>query len=204
MTTAPHFLHHNINTSSRDKINKTNLQAQIITNLPQTIQTCLLSGPQTTTAPSYSPSSKLWHPTALQSTNSKPPERLSTTAGLSAPSRTKRLHKIPLDTQLLTIPPSQHYNKKLRTLSPATEGAGADPATPVRSATKRKALAGKAADPTASPTPGAESGRGKKKAAAAAKVLSEEVVERDDEDDEQSPAKKTKVDVGGEASEGQE
>ncbi|KAM0705367.1 hypothetical protein Q7P35_008157 [Cladosporium inversicolor] len=99
---------------------------------------------------------------------------------------------------------SQHYNKKLRTLSPATEGAGADPATPVRSATKRKALAGKAADPTASPTPGAESGRGKKKAAAAAKVLSEEVVERDDEDDEQSPAKKTKVDVGGEASEGQE
>lgn len=105
---------------------------------------------------------------------------------------------------MLTIPSSQHYNKKLRTLSPAIEGAGADPATPVRSATKRKALAGKAADSTASPTPGAESARGKKKAAAATKAASEEAVEGDDEDDGQSPTKKAKVDVGGEASEGQE
>ena len=115
---------------------------------------------------------------------------------------------------MLTTSPSQHYNKKLRTLSPATEGAGADPATPVRSVTKRKALAGKAVDPTASPTPGAESARGKKKAAAAAaaaaakaaaaKAVSEEAMEHDDEDDGQSPAKKTKVDVSGDASEGQE
>ena len=119
---------------------------------------------------------------------------------------------------MLTTSSSQHYNKKLRTLSPATEGAGADPATPVRSVTKRKALAGKAVDPTASPTPGAESARGKKKAAAAAaaaakaaaakaaaaKAVSEEAMEHDDEDDGQSPAKKTKVDVSGDASEGQE
>jgi hypothetical protein len=104
---------------------------------------------------------------------------------------------------MLTTPPSQHYNKKLRTLSPATEGAGADPATPARSATKRKAPASKAADPTASPTPGAESGRGKKKATAV-KAASEEAAERDDEDDEQSPTKKVKVDASGDASEGQE
>jgi hypothetical protein len=104
--------------------------------------------------------------------------------------------------QLLTSSRSQHYNKKLRTLSPATEGAGADPATPARSATKRKAPASnKKADPSASPTPGAESGRGKKKAAA--KAVSEEAVERDAEDgDDESPTKKAKVDASGDASEG--
>ena len=99
-----------------------------------------------------------------------------------------------IDVQLLTLSPSQHYNKKLRTLSPATEGVSADPATPARSATKRKAPASKAADPTASPTPGAESGRGKKKAAA--KAVSEEAAERDSEDhDDESPTKKAKVDA---------
>ena len=149
---------------------------------------------------SYSPSFKSWHPTAHPSTSSKAPEQSSTTAGLSAPSRTPHLHpNILAKRKLLTTSPSQHYNRKLRTLSPATEGASADPATPARSATKRKAPASKAADPTASPTPGAESGRGKKKAAA--KAASEE---RDDEDDEQSPTKKAKVDASGDASEDQE
>jgi hypothetical protein len=105
---------------------------------------------------------------------------------------------------LLTDPPSQHYNKKLRTLSLATEGASADPATPARSVTKRKAPASnKKADPTASPTPGAESGRGKKKTAA--KAVSEEAVERDAEDyDDESPTKKTRVDASGDVSEDQE
>lgn len=104
--------------------------------------------------------------------------------------------------KLLTISSSQHYNKKLRTLSPATEGAGADPATPARGATKRKAPASKAADPTASPTPGTESGRGKKKAAAV-KAVSDEAAKRN-EDDEQSPTKKAKVDASGGSSEDQE
>lgn len=100
--------------------------------------------------------------------------------------------------QLLTTASSQHYNKKLRTLAPATEGTSAVPSTPIRSATKRKAPGSKTADPSDSPTPGAERGRGKKKAAAAA--------ERDDEDDddEKSPAKKAKVDASGDASEDQE
>jgi len=91
--------------------------------------------------------------------------------------------------QLLTAPHSQHYNKKLRTLSPATEGTGGDPATPVRSTTKRKAPARKTAD--ASPTPGAESGLGKKKATS--KVVSEEAVAGGDEDGEESPSKKLKA-----------
>jgi len=94
--------------------------------------------------------------------------------------------------QSLTFSPSQHYNKKLRTLSPATERASADPATPARSATKRKAPTRKTADPPASPTPGAESGGGKKKATT--KTVSEEDVERDDEADEESPSKKRKAD----------
>lgn len=108
--------------------------------------------------------------------------------------------------QLLTTASSQHYNKKLRTLAPATEGTSAVPSTPIRSATKRKAPGSKTADPSDSPTPGAERGRGKKKAAAAAKAVSEEAAERDDEDDddEKSPAKKAKVDASGDASEDQE
>jgi len=111
--------------------------------------------------------------------------------------------------QLLTTASSQHYNKKLRTLAPATEGTSAVPSTPIRSATKRKAPGSKTADPSDSPTPCAERGRGKKKAAAAAKAVSEEAAERDDEDDEddddeKSPAKKAKVDASGDASEDQE
>jgi hypothetical protein len=79
-------------------------------------------------------------------------------------------------------------------LSPATEGASADPATPVRSTTKRKAPTRKTADPSASPTPGAEESiRGKKKATL--KVVSEETVERDDEGNEESPSKKLKADA---------
>lgn len=158
-----------------------------------------------TTAPSSSPSCRSWHPTAHRSTSSKPPERSSTTAGPSAPSRTEYPHPNIHATCVLTTSPSQHYNKKLRTLSLATEGAGADPATPARSATKRKAPASnKKADPTASPTPGAESGRGKKKVVA--KAVSEEAVEREaeDDDDDESPTKKAKVDASGDASEGQE
>jgi hypothetical protein len=87
---------------------------------------------------------------------------------------------------------SQHYNKKLRLLAPATlglEGGGSAPATPVRSATKRKAQTPKIADGSASPTSGAESGRKKKKVSS--KAMGEEaVVERNDEDDEEMPAKK--------------
>lgn len=107
--------------------------------------------------------------------------------------------------QLLTTASSQHYNKKLRTLAPATEGTSAVPSTPIRSATKRKAPGSKTADPSDSPTPAAERGRGKKKAAAA-KAVSEEAAERDDDDDddEKSPAKKAKVNASEDASEGQE
>lgn len=105
----------------------------------------------------------------------------------------------------LTTSPSQHYNKKLRTLSPATEGTGAAPSTPIRSATKRKAPASKTAAPSDSSTRAAERGRGKKKAAAAAKAVSEKAVERDDkEDDEQSPTKKAKVEATEDATEGQD
>jgi hypothetical protein len=93
--------------------------------------------------------------------------------------------------QLLTASYSQHYNKKLRTLSPATERAGGDPATPVRSTTKRKKPARKTADPSASPTPGAESGAGKKKATS--KAASDEAVEDGDEGSEESPSKKLKA-----------
>lgn len=102
--------------------------------------------------------------------------------------------------QIANTSPSQHYNKKLRTLSPATA-----PSTPIRSATKRKAPASKTANPSDSPTSAAERGRGKKKAAAAVKADSEEAAERDDDDDEErSPAKKAKVDVSESAGEGQE
>jgi hypothetical protein len=89
---------------------------------------------------------------------------------------------------------SQHYNKKLRLLAPATlEGGGSTPATPVRSATKRKAPTPKVAGPSASPTPGTENGRKKKKVTS--KTMSEEaVMERDDEDDEEMPTKIAKVD----------
>jgi hypothetical protein len=92
---------------------------------------------------------------------------------------------------------SQHYNKKLRLLAPATlEGGTSTPATAVRSATKRKApTPKKVVNASASPTPGAENGRKKK---VTSKAASEEaVVERDYGDDEESPTKKVKIHESG-------
>jgi len=95
LTTAPRFLHNNNNqkkSTAATPPRKSTYNLKTIHISPQNPLRCLLSGPQTTTAPSSSPSSKSWHPTAHRSTSSKPPGRSSTTAGLSAPSGAKLLH----------------------------------------------------------------------------------------------------------------
>jgi hypothetical protein len=131
------------------------------------------------------------------STSSRLPAPFSTTAGLLAPSRKQQPKANSSLRDITDNYTSQHYNKKLRLLAPATlEEGTSTPGTPVRSATKRKApTPKKVANASASPTPGAENGRKKK---VTSKAASEEaVMERDDGNDEESPAKKAKVDESG-------
>jgi hypothetical protein len=131
------------------------------------------------------------------STSSRLPAPCSTTAGLSAPLREQQPNLTSSLRNITDNSTSQHYNKKLRLLAPATlEGGTSTPATPVRSATKRKApTPEKVANASASPIPGAENDRKKK---VTSKAASEEaVVERDDGEDEESPVKKAKVDESG-------